>query len=260
MEAVLGFTPTGIDWTARGVEFLYSFGNPSPKGKFAFRLWREKIGSIVGQSNTDTNRAILVNDATWNQDGDSDPGDAQYPTTAKPNKAFRIDDPALDLSGFKQLAMRADFRESAQWLEGSRWTRINTWSNAEWHVNITAVLPNHAKGGENSNGAGATAGNIPNNPPVANAGPNQTVVRPVVVNLTGAASSDADNDSLTYEWTPPAGITLNPANNVKEVWFNTPNNPGPLTFTLKVKDKMADLRAHAPGNSEATAQVVITVK
>jgi hypothetical protein len=50
------------------------------------------------------------------------------------------------------------------------------------------------------------AGNLPdscgsaNNPPIANAGPDQTVFVGDVVTLNGSASSDADGDSLTFNW------------------------------------------------------------
>jgi uncharacterized repeat protein (TIGR01451 family) len=51
-----------------------------------------------------------------------------------------------------------------------------------------------------------TAGD--NSPPIANAGPNQTVPLNATVQLDGSASSDPDNDPLTYLWilnTKPAG-------------------------------------------------------
>ncbi|HEX7895364.1 MAG TPA: PKD domain-containing protein, partial [Terriglobales bacterium] len=47
-------------------------------------------------------------------------------------------------------------------------------------------------------------------PPVANAGANQTVNAGAIVQLSGAASADADGDPITYEWailTQPAGGT-----------------------------------------------------
>jgi len=52
--------------------------------------------------------------------------------------------------------------------------------------------------------------NVANVRPVANAGPDQTVTVPATVTLDGAASSDADNDPLTYQWSlssAPAGST-----------------------------------------------------
>jgi hypothetical protein len=46
--------------------------------------------------------------------------------------------------------------------------------------------------------------------PVANAGPAQTVLKDATVTLTGAASTDANADKLTYKWvltTKPTGST-----------------------------------------------------
>lgn len=47
----------------------------------------------------------------------------------------------------------------------------------------------------------------PNNPPVADAGPNQTVDEGVTVDLDGTGSTDADGDPLTYSWTQTDGPT-----------------------------------------------------
>ena len=40
-----------------------------------------------------------------------------------------------------------------------------------------------------------------NNPPVANAGPDQTALQGNVIPLNGSSSSDIDGDNLTYNWT-----------------------------------------------------------
>jgi hypothetical protein len=42
---------------------------------------------------------------------------------------------------------------------------------------------------------------VPNNAPVADAGPNQGVVLPATVDLNGIASEDPDGDILTFVWT-----------------------------------------------------------
>jgi hypothetical protein len=51
-------------------------------------------------------------------------------------------------------------------------------------------------GSSDSISAGAT-----NTPPVANAGPSQSVMVGATAALTGAASTDANSDALTYQWT-----------------------------------------------------------
>ncbi len=61
-----------------------------------------------------------------------------------------------------------------------------------------------------------TVNPAPNVPPVANAGPDQTITLPTnTVNLTGAASSDADGTITAYAWTkisgPAAGTIASPA-------------------------------------------------
>ncbi len=68
------------------------------------------------------------------------------------------------------------------------------------------------------------AGTIPvrNTAPVADAGPDQTVQVGVLVHLDGRASSDADGDSLRYQWTGPAGVTLNGADTVQPAFSSGP--------------------------------------
>ena len=65
-----------------------------------------------------------------------------------------------------------------------------------------------------------------NTPPVANAGPDQSVSAGSVVQLNGAGSSDADGDTLTYNWT----LISQPQFSTSTI-TSDPNNPGLANFT-----------------------------
>jgi hypothetical protein len=86
-----------------------------------------------------------------------------------------------------------------------------------------------------------------NNPPVANAGLDQTVYEFSTVQLDGTGSSDPDNDSLTYSWTQIAGtaVTLSNASSAQPT-FTAPSQPHAaqetLTFSLTVRDTSGSTR------------------
>ncbi|MBO0729869.1 MAG: PIG-L family deacetylase, partial [Acidimicrobiaceae bacterium] len=73
-------------------------------------------------------------------------------------------------------------------------------------------------------------------PPVAFAGPNQTVAPGAPVQLDGSASSDPGG-SPSYKWTQTAGpnVTLSSSTAVKPT-FTAPATTSPLTFQLVVSD------------------------
>ncbi|MBP8881262.1 MAG: CotH kinase family protein [Dermatophilaceae bacterium] len=91
----------------------------------------------------------------------------------------------------------------------------------------------------------------PNTPPIANAGPDQTVSPGTLVTLDGSGSSDADaGTTLTYKWalTTGTGLTLSSSTVAKPTF--TPAAIGTYVFTLTVSD----------GVATATDTVTIEVK
>ena len=92
-----------------------------------------------------------------------------------------------------------------------------------------------------------------NVPPTSNAGPNQNVFVFDLVTLNGSASSDAENDPLTYSWT----ITSKPAGSSATLSSNNVSNPsfvadfeGSYTVRLIVNDGTSD---SAPDTVTVTA-------
>ncbi len=77
------------------------------------------------------------------------------------------------------------------------------------------------------------------NPPVADAGPDEVVATSSQVTLNGTASTDPDNDSLTYLWTQTSGGTVNLSDAAAgKPTFTAPSTAGVLTFSLAVTDSM----------------------
>lgn len=78
-----------------------------------------------------------------------------------------------------------------------------------------------------------------NHPPIANAGPDQTVRSGDTVTLNGVGSSDADGDNLTYDWVRTgSGPAVHIVSNVPNPTFKAPNvkEETRLTFQLNVHD------------------------
>ncbi|MCP4539334.1 MAG: hypothetical protein GY832_19535, partial [Chloroflexi bacterium] len=76
-----------------------------------------------------------------------------------------------------------------------------------------------------------------NNPPVADAGTDQTVVQDELVQLDGSASSDPDGHSLVYGWAQSGGspaLGLSAGDAISPTFAAT--DPGVFTFTLTVTD------------------------
>jgi len=92
-----------------------------------------------------------------------------------------------------------------------------------------------------------------NNPPVANAGPDQMVMVTSLVTLDGSASYDDDpNQTLDYGWSQVGGpaVDLSDSSAVMPT-FTAPGSPAVLTFTLTVTDNF--------GLASTPDSVVITV-
>ncbi|MBI4651133.1 hypothetical protein HY745_07600 [Candidatus Desantisbacteria bacterium] len=78
--------------------------------------------------------------------------------------------------------------------------------------------------------------NLPNNPPIANAGRDQSVDVDTQVTLYATGSSDPDGDTLTYSWTQTSGTNAALSDSTSVSPEFTPNLAGTYEFQLIVND------------------------
>jgi hypothetical protein len=78
-----------------------------------------------------------------------------------------------------------------------------------------------------------------NQPPLANAGPDQFITEAGQVVLNGSGSSDEDGDSLSYSWIAPAGIHLNDSTAVGPQFSVSSAQNGIYSIILRVSDSQA---------------------
>jgi predicted RNA-binding protein with TRAM domain len=114
---------------------------------------------------------------------------------------------------------------------------------------FVAIEPLDSDGDGFSNIEEISAGYFPGNPsskppsaspPVADAGPDQTVDEGVTVTLDGSNSSDPDNDISSYQWNQTGGLSVSLSNSsAARPTFTAPNvgsGGESLTFQLTVTD------------------------
>ena len=92
---------------------------------------------------------------------------------------------------------------------------------------------------------------IGNRPPVADAGPDQSVSKNDIVTLNGTGSSDPDGDPLSYAWTQTSGPAVTLAGADTATPTVTPPKSGVYAFQLVVNDSDG-------GTSSDTVQVTAT--
>ncbi|MDO1444634.1 hypothetical protein Q0590_00145 [Rhodocytophaga aerolata] len=254
IEVKWSILPTGIKWSTRGINFQMGRGSAGGVGSKADCVMRRENAFTDGFQNTASPHRTHTSQAFAN-DGDADAGDAQYPSDAKPNMFFRIDEPGFNRTGHKQGYYRDDFREYIEFHNGTTWIRITEY--IPWFCNITAKLPDARADTPSNIGAGTTTETIPNSRPAVNAGADQAVAQGAVVTLE-ATESDANNDQiLSFQWTKTSGdpVVLSDGGAKKKVTFTAPAAAGALEFSVVIRDNTQGLPRSA-GDHESLPDIV----
>ena len=129
---------------------------------------------------------------------------------------------------------------------GSTWQYSwNTAGVANGSSSLTAKAYDAAGNSRTSSAVSVTVGNTTppstNQPPVANAGPDQTVRAGATVRLSGSGSTDPDNGIASYQWRQISGTSLRlTGSSSVRASFVAPrvsSRSVTLTFQLTVRDK-----------------------
>ena len=179
-------------------------------------------------------------DISWS--APSDEGDPPF-------DGYEIHYRRQEASGWTQWLQTADRSRSATFLqlgtaqgEIAYEIRVRAVSDAGKGPFAGPVCVAIVDGACDAGGAGGQ-GAEDNQPPTANAGPDQSVNEGDSVTLAGSGS-DPEGETLTYAWTAPAGITLSDAT-VASPTFAAPDRTEDytLTFSLVVNDGSGDSAA-----------------
>jgi hypothetical protein len=112
-------------------------------------------------------------------------------------------------------------------IDGTGWGEDDTWRKCGLHQDVDGTWFVWVR-------------ELSNNPPVADAGTDQSVDTNALVTLDGSASDDPDGDTpLTYGWTQTGGTAVVLSSyTVSQPAFTAPGSPDILTFTLTVTDSL----------------------
>jgi hypothetical protein len=249
-DSTMTFTGSIVDINSALNGLSYS-GTANFNGAAALTITTNDQGNTGtggAQSDTDTVNINVtpVNDspgftAGGNQTVPEDAGPQTVPNWATSITAGPADEAGQTLSFIVNNNNNALF--SAQPAVAPNGTLTYTSSaNANGSATVTLVLKDN--GGTENGGVDTSAPQnftitvTPvNDPPVANAGPDQTLEcagGAAAVTLNGSASSDQENDTLAYQWREGATVLGTGA------ILNTSLAFGPHTITLKVSDPSGD--------------------
>ncbi len=132
---------------------------------------------------------------------------------------------------------------SYRWMQTDGTRTTLGWANTATPFFIAKGAGNHSfqltvtdsHGASNTDSVSVTV-SVPNEPPVANAGPDKTVIAGEFVRLYGSGS-DPDGDTLSYKWTQTSGATISIGNSTSaSLSFTAPLRPALLVFRLTVTD------------------------